>query len=105
MTDQISRSDAISLLDANGQYRYQLRRFLLNIIIDSKVADTKFPGRQRIRSHRFTISGLDAWLVRDPQMSAQFAVADQLGYFKDEGLKINPRWYIAGTPKSPRSPR
>jgi ABC-type nitrate/sulfonate/bicarbonate transport system substrate-binding protein len=40
---------------------------------------------------------IDAWLVRDPQMSAQFAVADQLGYFKAEGLKVNIRWYIAGT--------
>src|SRR5216117_840586 len=43
------------------------------------------------------VSEIDAWLVRDPQMSAQFAVADQLGYFKQEGLKINIRWYIAGT--------
>ena len=40
---------------------------------------------------------VDAWLVRDPQMSAQFAVADQMGYFKAEGLKVNIRWYIAGT--------
>jgi NitT/TauT family transport system substrate-binding protein len=43
------------------------------------------------------LSEVDAWLVRDPQMSAQFAVADQLGYFKNEGLKVNIRWYIAGT--------
>src|SRR5216117_587689 len=43
------------------------------------------------------VSEIDAWLVRDPQMSAQFAVADQLGYFKQEGLKVNIRWYIAGT--------
>src|SRR5919109_5581492 len=43
------------------------------------------------------LSEVDAWLVRDPQMSAQFAVADQLGYFKQEGLKVNIRWYIAGT--------
>jgi NitT/TauT family transport system substrate-binding protein len=43
------------------------------------------------------VAELDAWLVRDPQMSSQFAVADQLGYFKEQGLKINPRWYIAGT--------
>jgi ABC-type nitrate/sulfonate/bicarbonate transport system substrate-binding protein len=43
------------------------------------------------------VTEVDAWLVRDPQMSAQFAVADQLGYFKQEGLKINIRWYIAGT--------
>ncbi len=40
---------------------------------------------------------VDAWLVRDAQMSSQFAVADQLGYFKEQGIKINPRWYIAGT--------
>jgi NitT/TauT family transport system substrate-binding protein len=43
------------------------------------------------------VAEIDAWLVRDPQMSAQFAVADQLGYFKAEGLKVTPRWYIAGT--------
>ena len=43
------------------------------------------------------MSEVDAWLVRDPQMSAQFAVADQMGYFKNEGLKVNIRWYIAGT--------
>ena len=43
------------------------------------------------------MSEVDAWLVRDPQMSSQFAVADQLGYFKEQGLKVNPRWYIAGT--------
>jgi ABC-type nitrate/sulfonate/bicarbonate transport system substrate-binding protein len=43
------------------------------------------------------LTEVDAWLVRDAQMSSQFAVADQMGYFKAEGIKINPRWYIAGT--------
>ncbi len=43
------------------------------------------------------VTEVDAWIVRDPQMSAQFAVADQMGYFKAEGIKVNPRWYIAGT--------
>src|SRR5215475_4536727 len=43
------------------------------------------------------VAEVDAWLVRDAQMSSQFAVADQLGYFKAEGIKVNPRWYIAGT--------
>jgi ABC-type nitrate/sulfonate/bicarbonate transport system substrate-binding protein len=43
------------------------------------------------------LAEVDAWLVRDAQMSSQFAVADQLGYFKAEGVKVNPRWYIAGT--------
>jgi len=42
------------------------------------------------------VTEIDAWLVRDPQMSSQFAVADQMGYFKDEGIKVNPRWYISG---------
>jgi ABC-type nitrate/sulfonate/bicarbonate transport system substrate-binding protein len=43
------------------------------------------------------LSEVDAWLVRDPQMSAQFTVADKLGYFEDEGVKVNIRWYISGT--------
>jgi NitT/TauT family transport system substrate-binding protein len=43
------------------------------------------------------VTEIDAWLVRDAQMSSQFAVADQKGYFKAEGIKVNPRWYIAGT--------
>jgi ABC-type nitrate/sulfonate/bicarbonate transport system substrate-binding protein len=42
------------------------------------------------------VAEIDAWLVRDPQMSSQFAVADQMGYFKAEGVKVNPRWYING---------
>ena len=46
---------------------------------------------------KLEMTEVDAWLVRDPQMSSQFAVADQMGYFKAEGLKITPRWYIAGT--------
>ncbi len=46
---------------------------------------------------RLELTEVDAWLVRDPQMSAQFAVADALGYFKEQGIKVNPRWYIAGT--------
>jgi NitT/TauT family transport system substrate-binding protein len=46
---------------------------------------------------KLEVTEVDAWLVRDPQMSSQFAVAEQLGYFKAEGVKVNPRWYIAGT--------
>ena len=42
------------------------------------------------------LAEIDAWLVRDPQMSSQFAVADKMGYFKEEGIKVNPRWYING---------
>jgi len=46
---------------------------------------------------KLEVTEVDAWLSRDPQMSAQFTVADQLGYFKAEGLKVNLRWYISGT--------
>jgi ABC-type nitrate/sulfonate/bicarbonate transport system substrate-binding protein len=42
------------------------------------------------------VAEIDAWLVRDPQMSAQFAVADKMGLFQAEGIKVNPRWYING---------
>jgi ABC-type nitrate/sulfonate/bicarbonate transport system substrate-binding protein len=42
------------------------------------------------------LTEIDAWLVRDAQMSSQFAVADKLGYFQAEGIKVNPRWYING---------
>jgi ABC-type nitrate/sulfonate/bicarbonate transport system substrate-binding protein len=43
------------------------------------------------------VAEVDAWLVRDAQMSSQFAVAEARGYFKAEGVKVTPRWYIAGT--------
>src|SRR4026208_715013 len=46
---------------------------------------------------KLELTEIDAWLVRDAQMSSQFAVADALGYFKAEGIKVHPRWYIAGT--------
>ena len=45
---------------------------------------------------KLELAEVDAWLVRDAQMSSQFAVADALGYFKAEGVKVNPRWYISG---------
>ena len=54
-------------------------------------------GGDALAQGKLEVTELDAWLVRDPQMSTQFAVADQMGYFNAEGLKINPRWYIAGT--------
>ena len=43
------------------------------------------------------VTEIDAWLVRDLQMSSQFAVADKMGYFQAEGIKVNPRWHINGT--------
>src|SRR5215471_12833697 len=54
-------------------------------------------GAGPVLAQKPEVSEVDAWLVRDPQMSAQFAVADQMGYFKEQGLKLTPRWYIAGT--------
>jgi NitT/TauT family transport system substrate-binding protein len=42
------------------------------------------------------LTEVDAWLVRDAQMSSQFAVADKMGYFQAEGIKVNPRWYVNG---------
>src|SRR6267143_4753062 len=67
-------------------------RFLLALLISffAPTGDALAQGKPELAE-------VDAWLVRDAQMSSQFAVADQLGYFKAEGIKVNPRWYIAGT--------
>src|SRR4029453_4180727 len=67
-------------------------RFLLALLISfcALTGDALAQGKPELAE-------VDAWLVRDAQMSSQFAVADQLGYFKAEGIKVNPRWYIAGT--------
>src|SRR5687767_14859142 len=41
-------------------------------------------------------STFDLPAVRDPQMSAQIAIADHFGYFKDEGLNVSVRWQQSG---------
>jgi ABC-type nitrate/sulfonate/bicarbonate transport system substrate-binding protein len=56
-----------------------------------------FAGSGPAEAQKPEVAEVEAWIVRDPQMSAQFAVADQMGYFKEEGIKVTPRWYIAGT--------
>jgi len=70
-----------------------MRMFLavLTILVALGGADTS------VAQGKLEVTEVDAWLVRDPQMSSQFAVADQMGYFKAEGIKVNVRWYIAGT--------
>ncbi len=39
---------------------------------------------------------LEIAAVRDPQLGAQVAIADTLGYFKDEGLNVTVRWTQSG---------
>lgn len=39
---------------------------------------------------------VDIAATRDTQVGAQLAVADALGYFKDEGLKVSPKWVQSG---------
>ena len=34
--------------------------------------------------------------TRDTQVGVQLAIADALGYFKDEGLQVTPRWVQSG---------
>ena len=34
--------------------------------------------------------------VRDPQLGSQIAIADALGYFKDEGLNVTVKWQQSG---------
>ena len=35
---------------------------------------------------------VDIVATRDTQNGAQLAIADALGYFKDEGLQVAPKW-------------
>ena len=50
------------------------------------------PNVSLVYAQKPEVAEIDAWLVRDLQMSSQFAVADKMGYFQAEGVKVNPRW-------------
>jgi ABC-type nitrate/sulfonate/bicarbonate transport system substrate-binding protein len=39
---------------------------------------------------------VDIVATRDTQIGAQLAIADALGYFKDEGLQVTPKWVQSG---------
>ncbi len=39
---------------------------------------------------------VDVVATRDTQIGAQLAIADALGYFKDEGLRVTPKWVQSG---------
>jgi NitT/TauT family transport system substrate-binding protein len=76
------------LIERSGVMRY-LMLFLAFVTFAAGAPEALAQGKPEVTE-------IDAWLVRDPQMSSQFAVADQMGYFKDEGIKVNPRWYVSG---------
>jgi ABC-type nitrate/sulfonate/bicarbonate transport system substrate-binding protein len=40
---------------------------------------------------------IEIWAVKDPQEAAQIALADALGYYKDEGLDVSIKWIVSGT--------
>ena len=41
-------------------------------------------------------TAVDIVATRDTQIGAQLAIADALGYFKDEGLQVTPKWVQSG---------
>src|SRR5258708_23490507 len=43
------------------------------------------------------VTDVESWAVRDPQEAAAIALADQLGYYKDEGLNVTVKWIVSGT--------
>lgn len=43
------------------------------------------------------VKQVEIWAVRDPQEAAAIALADALGYYKDEGLDATVRWIVSGT--------
>ncbi len=43
------------------------------------------------------VKQIEIWAVKDPQEAAQIALADVLGYYKDEGLDATVKWIVSGT--------
>jgi ABC-type nitrate/sulfonate/bicarbonate transport system substrate-binding protein len=43
------------------------------------------------------VTQIEIWAVKDPQEAAQIALADVLGYYKDEGLDATVKWIVSGT--------
>ena len=43
------------------------------------------------------VKQVEIWAVKDPQEAAQIALADVLGYYKDEGLDATVKWIVSGT--------
>src|ERR1700730_13782992 len=41
-------------------------------------------------------TAVDIVATRDTQCGVQLAIADALGYFKDEGLQVSPKWVQSG---------
>ena len=43
------------------------------------------------------VKQIEIWAVKDPQEAAQIALADALGYYKEEGLDATIKWIVSGT--------
>ena len=43
------------------------------------------------------VKQVEIWAVKDPQEAAQIALADALGYYKEEGLDATVKWIVSGT--------
>ncbi len=43
------------------------------------------------------VKQIEIWAVKDPQEASQIALADTLGYYKDEGLDATVKWIVSGT--------
>ena len=43
------------------------------------------------------VKQVEIWAVKDPQEAAQIALADVLGYYKEEGLDATVKWIVSGT--------
>src|SRR5438477_776979 len=43
------------------------------------------------------VKQVEIWAVKDPQEAAQIALADVLGYYKEEGLDTTIKWIVSGT--------
>ena len=60
------------------------------------VAGSAARAQEKRAEEKLEQTTVDIVATRDTQIGAQLAIADALGYFKDEGLRVTPKWVQSG---------
>src|SRR5262245_37652175 len=78
---------------ADRMTRTSRRKFLIGSILSGVAA-----AGMRDANAQAKLEQTDVAIVatRDTQVGVQLAIADALGYFKDEGLQVSPKWVQSG---------
>ena len=83
------RNQEESMFKCQNQCRFRQWASAIFALMVSVFADVAGPA---LAQGRIEQANLELISPRDPQVGAQVAIADALGYFKDEGLNLTVRW-------------